>query len=149
MYAQLLQLLHRRFGEWFISIARSNVVKFIFLSIREACSTFCIKFVQYSLLLLKRFPFDYNNPIGYLFAVIVEYIIIGHEYFVIACTLGLGIGAFWFAVSATKEIRHTLNLINNEVKAKTNHSVELKILFSEFINAHATVKQLSMPFSKV
>lgn len=92
----------------------------------------------------QRFPFDSKDPVGYLIAVILEYIMYGYDCFIIACTLALGVGAFWFAACACKEIQHILNLINAKAHAKKHRNDELKVFFEEFINTHLTVKQLSM-----
>lgn len=95
----------------------------------------------------KRFPFDWSNPIGYLIAIILEYIIWTYEYFIVACTLSLAIGGYWFAISATKEIQHTLHLINDAAQANdVCQSNELKLLIAEFIYAHGVVKKLSKKF---
>lgn len=91
----------------------------------------------------KRFPFDTNNPIGYLIAVILEYIIIDYECFIIACTLSFGIGACWFGASTTKEIQSILHSINDKTQTIECPTNELKILFSEFIDTHSAIKQLS------
>lgn len=92
---------------------------------------------------LKRFPFNSDHPIGYLGAIILEYILCGYEYFVVACTLALGIGSYWLEVSATKIIQRILHTINNKARANKNQLNELKILFKEYIDTHAIVKQLS------
>lgn len=92
-------------------------------------------------MVLNRFPFDTTNPIGYLVAFSIEYIILGYEFFIAACTLGLAIGAFWFAISATKEFQRFSPILNE--KAQTNQSNELKMIFTELIYGHGIVKQLS------
>lgn len=71
-----------------------------------------------------------------------------YSYFLIACTLALGIGAFWFIVSTTKEIKHILHSINDTAKAKKKQSDKVKILFAEYVNTHAVIKQLSMHFKR-
>lgn len=76
-------------------------------------------------------------------AVIIEYIILGYQWFLNSCTLGLGIGAFWFAVTATKDIRRILRSISVETKINGKRSNKLKVFFAEFIDAHGVVKQLS------
>lgn len=81
-------------------------------------------------------------------AAIIEYFIIAYEFLINASTLGLGIGAFWFAVSATKEIRRILNSINDTAQADGNQSFELKVLFAEYIDAHGLLIQLSIYFSQ-
>lgn len=94
-------------------------------------------------LTFNRFPFVSKNPIGYLIAVYFEYIVLGYEYFIAACTLALGMGAFWVIVTINKEIRHIFYSINKKAQAKTQKSYELKVLVLEFIDAHAAIKQLS------
>lgn len=90
-----------------------------------------------------RFPFHTNNPLGYSIAVIIEYVAIGYEFFIVACTLALGIGTCWFAISITKEIKRIRHSINDAAQANQNQSNELKILFSEYIHVHSSIKQLS------
>lgn len=97
-------------------------------------------------LAFQRFSIDPKNPIGYLITVILQYIIWGYEHFIIACTLSLGIGAFWLTVSITRELQNILHTINNEAQANQKPTNELKILFSEYISAHAAIKRLSENF---
>lgn len=66
----------------------------------------------------KRFPFDPNNPFGYLIAVIIEYIILSYEFLMNACFLGLLTGTFWVVISVTKDIQCILHSINGKAKAK-------------------------------
>lgn len=96
-------------------------------------------------LLFERFPFKSNNLIGYLIAAILEYILIGWEYFVIACNVGLFIGMFRIAISVTKETQRILQSINDEANANTtaNQSNKLKILLFEHIHAHTAIKRFS------
>lgn len=91
-----------------------------------------------------RFPFDRNNPIGYLIAVVIEYIIIDYELLIVACTLGLGIGMYWFAISVAKEIKRILRSINIEAQTDEIPAIKVKILFSEYIDTQAAIKQLSI-----
>lgn len=93
-------------------------------------------------MILKRFPFDYDDPIGYFIAVVIEYIIIGYELLVVACLSSTGIGAFCIAFTATKEIRRALNLFNDEAQTNDSESVKSDLL-AECIDAHGTLKQLS------
>lgn len=80
-------------------------------------------------------------------AVTIEYIILGYEYSIDASSVGLGIGAYLTAISMIKEIQRILHKINNKFQSgKDQSSVELKILFSEFIELHAVTKQLSIKF---
>lgn len=116
--------------------------KFHFKKIRNV-SVKLLKKVSF-FLLLTRFPFDTNKPMGYLIAVIFEYIVFGYEYFLDACTLALGIGAYWFVIALIKEIQHILQSINEKAQANLNQSEVLMVLFTEFIDIHEIVKQLSV-----
>lgn len=91
----------------------------------------------------KRFPFDPYNPIGYMIAIILEYIMLGFNLFLISCTLSLGIGFYCFSISLTKEIQCMLHTINDKAQAKKNQSNDLRALFSDYIDNHSIVKQLS------
>lgn len=93
----------------------------------------------------NRFPFDSKNPIGFLFAIILEYIVYGYYFFVISCNVAVGVGAFWLAISASVEIQRILYLINDKSQVKQHHySNELKTLCSECIHFHGIVEQLSI-----
>lgn len=96
---------------------------------------------------IQRFPFDSNNPIGYLVAVLVEYIIYGYEYLILSCTLGLAIGGFWLSIQTTKEIQRLLRLINDKAQTNKIQSNEFKALFAEYVHGSGTVKQLSITHS--
>lgn len=140
MYCQLCHLPHHRFGRRFISIAHPIVVSFYHANAENSRQT--IKMTLF-FLLCERFPFDTNNPIGYLTAVILEYVLIGYQYFVAACTLSLGIGAYWIAIPTTEEIRGILGSIKRDAEPNENSPNELKQMFAEYIHAHATIEQLS------
>lgn len=120
------------------------------------CGTFCdlnmlIEIFVISINILSfspnpgRYPFDSNYPIGLLTAFLLEYIIFGFQMLVVACSLALGIGGYWLAVSATKDIQRMLHLINDKTQPNENQTNdEMNTTFSEYINAHAIEKQLSI-----
>lgn len=139
----LYSLLLYRFGKWFIWVAISNVVNSVMKILNPRPNIF-EKLTWTAFLLVKRFPFDWHNPIGYLIAVTVEYVIFGYECFIIACVLSFGIGAIWLIISVTKEIRHTLHSINDVGQENKIKSNELKRLFSEYFHTYAAIKQLSI-----
>lgn len=91
---------------------------------------------------MKRFPFDWNNPIGYLIAFVIQYIIIAYEFCLTSCALAVGIGSLWLAILATKDIRRILNLINDKAQTNVIQSNDL----IDFIEAHGAIKQLSRSF---
>lgn len=142
---QLCHLLQHRSGTWFISIAISNMVRNFIMTAFPMCgaqnSVKC--FLPLFALLPNRIPFEWKNPIGYLFAIFFEYILFGFAYYLIACSFTLVIGAHWFAISVTKEIQGILHSIKDKTRAKSNQSNELNVLFAEFIDTHGAIKQLS------
>lgn len=99
--------------------------------------------ILFSALFFGRFPFDPNNPIGYFMAFIMEYIIFGYEYFVVACAISLGIGIYWFITSSTKRTRHIVHKMNDYSARTDGKHVNRFKLFADFIYAHQDMKQLS------
>lgn len=95
------------------------------------------------LLLIKRFAFDWNNPIGYLIAITIEYIILGYQGFTVACSLSLNIGEYLFAIAATEEFQRFAPIINDKAQSNDDRSSDLKAFLVEFINSHGIMKQLS------
>lgn len=80
-----------------------------------------------------------------MIAAILEYVILGYEYFIVACIVAVGIGSFLFAISITKVFQSVLHdSINDKTDANTIQSNEMMILLSEFIDAHGFAKQLSI-----
>lgn len=128
---QPLCLLLHRCGARFVSIATSDLVKMV-------CSKFPSGWWNISVFFAyKRFPFDWQNPIGYLIAMFFEYIILGYQIFIDGCILALAMSACWFIISATKEIQRILHSIKH-----TTHTNELIVLFAEFVDTHGVSKQL-------
>lgn len=79
-----------------------------------------------------------------MIAIILEYNILSYVFVIVACTLSLGIGVFWLVISMTKNIEQMLRSINAKAQNIENQSNQLEILFSDYIHAHVTVKQLSI-----
>lgn len=142
MYWLHRHLLLHRYNKGRISIASSNVAKLF-----HAQYILGVLFNDLLFYHQNRIPFDWNNPIGYLIVIVIEYVILVYEYIIVACTLALGSGAFWYAISATKEIQCILDSIEDRIEAKKSQpNDEFKALFSEYIYAHGIVKQLSIKF---
>lgn len=91
----------------------------------------------------KRFPFDLQNPTGYLLAVVTQYVVAGFQFTAVASTLGLLIGVYRFALATIKEIKHILRTINNKAKANRGQSSELMGFLSELIDTDTAIKGLS------
>lgn len=69
---------------------------------------------------------------------------VGYDYFVDASTLALGIGAYLLTISSAKEILRILRSISDKVQKHPKQLRELNVLISEYIHAHAAIKQLSI-----
>lgn len=90
---------------------------------------------------IKRFPFEWKNPLGYLIAIGIQYAITAYGVLIGACIISLGIGSFLYVIASTKCIRGNLFAINR----CTNDSDKQHIWdqFIEFIQYHSRVKQFS------
>lgn len=62
----------------------------------------------------------------------------------IACTLSVAIGGYWFAIAGTKEFQRFSTIFNEEARAKKNRTTKFYTLFTEFLYAHGIFKQLSI-----
>lgn len=89
-----------------------------------------------------RLPFDWKNPIGYSFAVIIQYLLTARVLTFGAGAMALGYGTFLVLLSLAKDTEGDLNLINKSPKAKRDQTLILERL-SEFIQNHSHAKQLS------
>lgn len=89
-----------------------------------------------------RFPFDINNPFGYLVAFTLQYIVFACMFINIACFASTGIGSWMFAIAYTKDIRNVLNQIDGIAENPKNQT-EIKEKLSEFIVQHSLGKKLS------
>lgn len=89
----------------------------------------------------SRFPFDWKNPLGYLFAVTIQCIIATYGLKFLAFSVSFEMGAYFFSNALTKDIIGLLKTINKSAKAKGSHTRILKQL-TEFVQYHSDVKQL-------
>lgn len=98
-------------------------------------------------LVQQRFPFNWQDPIGFLVAAVIEYIEVIYSFALVACMLSLGIGSFIISVSQTSDAKNNLKAINEG--AKTNES-RLRIWkqLGDYIQFHSSVKKFSRTFSK-
>lgn len=104
------------------------------------------KFSPFFLLcLFHRFPFNYRNPIGYLFAFALQYIALMNLFFYVCCMACIGIGFFMFIISIAKDIKNNLKSINEQLtKSMAEDKIsEISKQFSKTIQFHADAKQLS------
>lgn len=90
----------------------------------------------------SRFPFDTQQPIGYVLAVILQFFMLRYILLFSASLLSMVVGFFFMTISLTKDIENELRLINDCAKIKNHRSKAMKQL-CKFIEFHSTLKQLS------
>lgn len=100
---------------------------------------FCIIFVS---LLKQRFPFNVGNPVGYVIAFAIQYVLVSNNLLSPACVTAFSIGISSTMVSFTKDINDHLYSINQKVKLKKNLLHILK-QFTGLIELHGNAIQLS------
>lgn len=115
------------------------------------------------------FPFDTKNLIGYLIAVPIEFILATHGFFIMANVSSHGMGAYFFAVAATKNTKMNLMKFNectrmkrrkclktiknptktrkaNYVRTQFENRMKLLTFLSNFIQLHSNTVELSYKF---
>lgn len=94
----------------------------------------------------SRFPFDWKNLVGYLSAVIFEYLFTLYEFVYVGSFTTYGIGFFIFSFTAYRDIIRNLESINKHAKLKRKHSKIFKQLVT-FFHYYSNVKELSRDMS--
>lgn len=87
----------------------------------------------------QRFPFNYKNPLGYIFAFLVTYAIIFYMIFFGVARISFMLKTFWNFVSLAKDLKTDLVSIESSTE---NRPTTMK-QFNKFIQFHTNVKQLS------
>lgn len=90
---------------------------------------------------IRRFPFDWKNPVGYFFAVTLQYISVVYFFIFTECVIFFGVGCFVFELSATNDLKNDLAAINNSARKKKNKFQALSLV-SDFIQSYSNLKQL-------
>lgn len=91
---------------------------------------------------LSRFPFNWENPIGYAIAVTLQFMIYLKPARYLTCFLSLGAGVYVLLISSTGDGCDILRSINDAAKAKQTQEHIFKH-FSTFVGGHSELKQLS------
>lgn len=104
---------------------------------------FIFIFLVFILLTISnRFPFDTNNPIGFVIACILQYIMVVCMLMFVALLFCFGIGSFLITQSSTKKIQFCLKSIHKG--AKSTDRLTMVQQFRDFIHFFANEKQLSI-----
>lgn len=100
-------------------------------------------FVFYiEIFIILRFPFEWRDPIGYLIALLIEYIDAYYISRIGACNLVFIFGSCWFISVLTKDVELELSATNEHFKLSRNE-IRLNQEIYQFIGLYETGKQLS------
>lgn len=91
---------------------------------------------------VRRFPFDWRNPHGFLIAVVMEYVIFSYEFAIAALVIAMAIASYVYCTAFCKIIRESLISIKQRAHAKIDRPEFLKQIV-EFFDVHSSAKQLS------
>lgn len=99
-----------------------------------------------------RLPFDWKHPIGYLFAVAFQCMLILNPLRYIACILSLEFANYVFTSAMSKEMINDLRTLNESTKASQSQKQQQQQqqqqlntfqLLTKFIRTHSNGKQFS------
>lgn len=91
---------------------------------------------------LKRLPFDWRNPVGYLIAAPFQYILLENPLRYLATMLSIGAGMFLFTISMTEDGKTDLRAANDCVHTNQSSDAMFEHL-STFLRDHSNIKELS------
>lgn len=95
-----------------------------------------------------RFPFDWKNPVGFLVAVIIQYILDLVGFAVVLGSLSFGVSVYLFTLSVNKDIRGILKTINRKAKSTQNQQ-NIIHRTRVYIQLHSDLKQLSAKWDRI
>lgn len=95
----------------------------------------------------SRFPFDCKNLVGYLFAVLFEYLFTVYEFVYVGSFATYGLGFFLFFFTSYRDMVRNLESINKHAKSKKKHPKIVKQLVT-FFHLYSNVKELSMHWNR-
>ena len=91
----------------------------------------------------NRMPQFLKNPIVYLIAVTIQFLMVEKFFAIVSILLSIGISSFLITMSETADTKHLLSLINKSAKSVKNRALTLKQI-SIFLQVDGTIKQLSI-----
>ena len=90
-----------------------------------------------------RFPFDWKNPIGYLIACTLQFILLIYLFHAAAFCVSIEIASYLLLISLTKDIKNTVYDMNSSQSDTKLRSTFLKQI-CEFVQFHANAKRLTI-----
>lgn len=99
-------------------------------------------FVYICVYLIRRLPFDWRNPYGYLAAVLIQYVVGLYLFLFATCVLPTTLGAYMLARTFAKDLMICINSINDRVNINGN-KVEIIKQYSKMLKIHSFLLELS------
>lgn len=110
----------------------------------KMCTFFLTSCSKFENAVFFRYPFDWKNPLGYLVAVTLQYIIIFHVFLLIFSAFSLGVGCFLLVISIMNQsMKSDLKLFNANAASDQNHLLTVKLV-ADFVEIHSFLKKLSV-----
>lgn len=90
----------------------------------------------------KSYPFDWENPIGFLIVIIWQFAATFLLLRFLACLLLLALASLLFAFSITKDWKNDLRTLDAMAKTKRSETDMFEQL-TEFVRSHSNIEQLN------
>lgn len=135
---QLFHLFHHWFEECGLRITISDLV---LTSKQSYLVNACVlKRLHLSLFVVRRLPFDWKNPFGFVMAITLQYIIFTYAMKVGACVLTLAIGLYLYVIAMSECIKQILFAISQSTRTEAEQNLIQEQLI-EYIEFDANVKR--------
>lgn len=95
---------------------------------------FCLK--------IQRFPWNWQTPVGYFIAVIIQYILTSYVFTFGALALVIGLGCILMGKSLVKDICTSMNSFN-DIANDDGHRQRMNEQLADFIDTHSSLIELS------
>lgn len=142
---ELLSLFQHRSRKRLVLLSYGNLVSNSVCSFQitmKKNSYFYASFELIHFTSIDRIPFDWRNPLGYLFAAILLSPSIFYCPIVVFCDLFLAFGVCCHLIAFTHDIKSEIEEFHDQSKIDMNKSEFIKI-FRDIVELHSTTKQLS------
>lgn len=90
---------------------------------------------------IRRFPWDWRTPAGYLVAVIIQYILTSYVFLFGALALAIGLGCILFGRSIVKDACASLNLFN-DIANSDGDRMQMNEQLADFLETHSSLIEL-------
>lgn len=91
--------------------------------------------------IIRRFPFDWRNPVGFAVAMLMQYIMFMYGARIGCCVFCLAIRSYLYGIALSRVIKGNLFAINRSTQAEAEQSQTFKQLV-KFLDLHSSAQQL-------